>query len=335
MSESSPKHPDLALTRCVVDGCDYSVRYLHEIPNGYRLTCGEHKGENAIDLAEFDFRPLYEDNSRYNDRPELINRLQTVSSVLEAGVKPRGKGGRLSVIARESDSNEIKYETRSYPGSGVYAFVRLESSTPDWYEEQEYDGREQVPEWGEWVFCDPPIDHIVDKAKCSECGETNTVIGRSSPRFTTGLCWDRLHHHGECPHASDEDTRLWREQQYAKSLYERPEPGVMALECIYDEINQLRKHFIEDDTGASTQAYRSRLATLGDALECRLDGRFPVCPECGSELEYAAEYIVECSASSCEIPPSVSEEFGKQKRRVWGWRGHGDKSPILEEDHWP
>lgn len=41
------------LTNCIEDGCDYSARYIKAVRGGYQLTCGRHKPDGAIDLAEY------------------------------------------------------------------------------------------------------------------------------------------------------------------------------------------------------------------------------------------------------------------------------------------
>lgn len=44
------------LTRCIEDGCEYSVGHIEAVDGGYRLTCGEHAGEDAVSLAAIDLR---------------------------------------------------------------------------------------------------------------------------------------------------------------------------------------------------------------------------------------------------------------------------------------
>lgn len=232
----------------------------------------------------------------------------------------------VSLVVRGEDG-EILGE--SYPRfrSGVYALVRVakEPANPDEYR---FD-REDPPEWVEWVFQDPPLDHFVTAIRCRSCGESNDHVLQKTTNVVTSYEWESVRHKGTCEHASERDQEEWPARKRAREIRNRPHPRTMALSCLWDEIDDLRD--VLRDRPTVGEAAEDRLATIGTQLESRLRPRYPDCPECGHNLRYYDGFVIRCG-NSCDIDDAVLEEYRRENGRVWGRRGHGDRGRPKEGD---
>lgn len=330
-SETSDVHEDVRLTRCIVDGCDYSVRYLEEVPNGYRLTCGDHAGEDAVDLAEFDFRAFFDDNWPGADRHPAVKRVATTSKVLDAGVKETGSGTTVSIVTRDRDDDELLKETVRYVTPGLYALVRVDRGEVEDIDEYRGD-REGPPEWLEWIRCEPPMEHHVRAIRCRECGAEDTLYIRAMPAEFSAHDWGKLHHEPACEHADEDDVARAKERDQADEIRDRVDPSVMALSCIWSEVGDLRILEDEERWGFLHDPIYARYRAIEDVLVDRLNPRFPSCPSCDGELTADHEGIIECRDCRFEdvenYPVDIEHEYNQQRHRVWGWRGHGGRRPA-------
>lgn len=187
------------------------------------------------------------------------------------------------------------------------------------------DDSPELPAWAGWVHCDAPMDHHVEGVRSTVCGEVEDWWNPAMPRRKASRePWGRIHHRARCPHASELDESYWYERQLAFELKHRPSPRVMCLDAIWDEIaewKRLRKE--QAGYGAFDEAIRNRAIAFGRALEDRMVTRFPECPNCETEPWRVREHDLECNCAS--MPDWIWDARWDQHRRVWGYRGQGDR----------
>lgn len=330
-------------TQCIEEGCEYGVRFLEEVEDGYRLTCGEHKGDDAIELARFDFRPLYDETHlRRKFEPEKVAALRAMgANVLNFLPIEKGSPRTVSVVVRSGEvddpapDHEMVYESILYHSPGIYALARLGDST-DVEDAREYlrDVPEQ-PEWAELRYRDPPLEHHAKGVECVDCGASAPMSTKgSAPSEST---YDRVPHDADCPNATEDDLDRAREQELADEIRDRTDPDVMALSCIYAETAELRELRAEDEWGLLTDPVRERFRKIADVLEERTAPRFPDCPACDGELNADHEGVVECDECSMrdvddDVLAEIEHEYTHERHRMWGWHGHGGRKPAEVTD---
>lgn len=335
--EAEPKadEPQPVPPTCTYEGCEADPAYIHKQPSfeaPLELPCEKHAEEGAIPLDELDFTTPGRNNP--HPAPEAVNRLEmSVHQVCwwwakehanwrttESSVDRESDERTVSVVIRDGDG-ELVSEGRLWDTKGVYALVR-ESEVPE--DLPEFDEPPELPEWAEWVHRDPPLDHHAAGVRCTECGRENDhQFPRMPSHHRRFESWDRIRHHGDCPHASDRDVEIHEEKQVAEEIADAPDPGVMALGCIWDELEELNELRREWTQGIVEDAFRSRWQVVEDELEERLIDRRPTCPECNTEPWRSGRHDLECNCA--RMPDGLYDEWWHQARRLWGFVGHGDR----------
>lgn len=233
-----------------------------------------------------------------------------------------------SLVVRDRDG-EIIGESERFGWPRVWALVAVD--TPEDIDERREDDPPEVPEWTEWVHCEAPMGHHAQAIECTECGEVNEVF---DPKMPEALArrepWEWINHAGDCSMATELDKKIWAEKQFAEDLRGRPHPSVMALDCIWKEMAEARA--ADTGEGYVSEAIRSRANAFEPVLEARLNPRYPACPECGGEIRREREYGLECGDCRRPMAADVYDEWWDQHRRLWGWRGHGDRGVPAWED---
>ncbi len=228
---------------------------------------------------------------------------------------------RASLIVRDDDG-ELKGETRLRRHGGVHVLAHVAAEVED---VDAYGGGtdEDPPAWLEWIHADPPMDHMVAGARCVECGG-EASFSRGMAETKGESTFSRVHHRPECDHASDEDREWWGEHHVIGMIRDRPRPSAMALECIWQEAQDLRdlheKVWLWADVN---DAIYSRWRSMREVLERRVVPHYPGCPNCGSTLDLDHEWIVQCRSCYEEVPHEVREKRRHEESRLWGNAGHG------------
>lgn len=343
--------PEETATECIEPGCDDDATHVAPVTDnqyvprtvGYRLTCEDHADEDAWDLRSVDLRGYDRMGLDDDAWPPELQRLQGLGSVLDWYVKPPRLPGSdpytISTVTRDAETREIRGEGTLHPTTGIFALVRVKPDDRDLEAVREEYVREapDVPDWLEWQYCDSPIDHLINGVRCADCGEEHTT-NRGMPG-NSELQWRYLHHRGDCPHADEQDKEIWAEKQLAQELYERPSPRSMALDCIWAELAELHELWHSDHGGYLTDALDHRSGKFESVLEERLNPRYPACPNCGARdwrRDPEGDWIESCG--NCLESPDhddhedVYVQYREQRKRLWGWRGHGSRGRDPDEE---
>lgn len=235
----------------------------------------------------------------------------------------------VSVVVRDADG-EVIGESRLWEFAGTYALVRFQNGDVETLEEKE--PAPDLPSWAEWVHADAPLDHHVVGVRCTECDQEYERYDGSMPgRAARTEPWDQIDHRPDCSHASDLDRKKWWGRQYAIEVRARPDPRVMALDCLWDELAELRA---ERGRMYADEAVRSRHVAIFSVLEDRMQTNYPGCSECSGEIRRVDEWGLECSDCHETIRDEVYQEWWDQHRRLWGLRGQGGRgwSPKEVDD---
>lgn len=275
------------------------------------------------------------------DRPEVVAELEEVAhQVCEYWVKEHRPStgfeeGRetdnrtISIVVRDGDGEMIG-ETQLWEYPGLYALVRV-TDLPD--QQPEYEDPPEKPNDHDWIYRDPPLDHHVKGVQCSQCGESNSIQFPKMPRMVArSEPWKWIQHRPGCSHASERDVEYWAGKRMAEVLRNRPRPSRMTIGALWDEVAWMRDLWEADPSGMLTDPLDYRFPKIESVLERRLNPRYPDCPECGAAVQGDHEGVVECTA--CVFPYDaaesdiieVEEDYHKQRQRLWGWRGHGERT---------
>lgn len=259
--------------------------------------------------------------------PLEIEELQNhVEAIPEYGHFDPDEKKTISVVIRDEDG-ELEHETYHQPLSAVYALVRVcrEPENPEEYERES----EEPPDWVQWQYCDPPLDHFADGVECSECGATTSTL-QQVPHSHSGHSWDSVFHKPECPQAERDDKEYWAKRRMAAVYRNRPDPKTMALPCIWAELEELPP--VRETLMPITDALGSRYERFWDVLTERLSPRFPPCSECGeTALELDHDRALKCdSCYAGGFGEDTCEDYHRERRRIWGYRGHLDNGRPSE-----
>lgn len=327
---------EFQLSRCAEEGCDEPVTHLEQRREGHRLTCGNHADEEAVPLDVFDFD--YRGGYGKEDRPDPINQLESVAHQVceywqkettfpEGFVDEERDERSISIVVRDGDG-ELIGESQLWDYAGTYALVRFQPNDVEDLPESE--DPPEPPEWAEWIHSDPPVHHHVEGVQCSGCGQSEEFqFPRMPSVWARREPWDRIHHRADCSQATRRDKKRWWGRQYAIEVRARPSPRLMALDCIWDELRELRE---ERGRLWAEQAVEDRHVAIFHALEERMQTNYPRCPECGGEIENTEEWMLECRECYESIGDETYQEWWEQHRRLWGTRGQGDRGWGPEED---
>lgn len=326
------------LSDCVEPGCDVPATHLAPVTDSqyvprtvaYRLTCEQHAKEDAWDLREVDLRGYDRKGLDDDAWPRELQRVCALGSVLNWYIKPPREDWTLSTVVRDLETREIKAEGTLHPTTGIFALVRIKPDDGDTEDlnEQFARDRTEIPEWVEWQHLDPPLEHLANGSRCTDCGEEKRGNRGMPGRVSTQ--WKNLRHRADCPHASEIDEEIWAEKQLAEEIYERPSPRIMALDCIWDELGELQELWGSDHHGYLTDALDDRGGRFEPVLEERLTPRYPECQECGAvdwRRDPEGDWIDCCNEchTAPEYETGVREQYRTQRHRLWGFRGHGER----------
>lgn len=328
---------------CVYQGCERSPEFIHReasLEAGLEVACEDHADEGAIPIDELDFTTPGRNHP--HPRPEAVERLEIATHQVcwwwvkehardysqgeDWGIDRESDDRTVSVVIRDGDG-ELLGESQLWDYKGVYALVR-DTDIPDDLTETEEPP--ELPEWAEWVRRDPPLEHHIAGVRCLECDREQDHHYPRMPghhrRFKT---WERIRHHGDCPHASEKDIEIHEEKQLVEEIRSRPAPSVMANGAIWDEAAELRELYEQHHHGYLTEPIGDRNHKLERVLEDRLDARYPECPECGAVNWRLGEggFPEECGdCYAFGFEDEFYEQHRRQRLRVWGWRGHGSRN---------
>lgn len=327
MSEAeTDETDDESITGCAAADCEYDARWVEAVTGGYRLTCGEHAGEAAVDLAEFDFRDVDDE-----DTPAVLRRLGMVSNIRYSWVNewdtsllPSEQDRKTaSLVVRDADG-EIVGESERCNSGGVFSLVRVRA--PDDIDDYKLGDPPELPEWAEWEHCGPPMHHHVDAVACSECGEANELVlySKMPEAAARSKPWEHIRHRADCSLSTDLEKELWFDKQYAIEIRSRTDPRRMALDCVWAELEEFdNRGYSRGD--AAEEAIRRRKNDIYGAMLRRMAPGFPGCAECGGELERRHEYELVCLECGKTAEHDTIEEWFDESRRVIGARGQGDR----------
>lgn len=229
-----------------------------------------------------------------------------------------------SLIIRDGDQ-EIVAESGLYDFSGLYALVRVKN-VPE--ELPDLDEPPAVPDDFEWVRCESPMEHHVEGIRCTLCGADESFYDSTMPKSKARITpWEEIRHNPGCAHATEYDKQV-RAEEHLASIIRTQRTRTMTIGALWDEAEWLRQLQKSDRAGYLIDPINEQFHRIGKTLKSRLNPRYPTCPECGEADWRIIEggYPDECRNCYTRADEAVSEEYVKQNRRLWGWRGHGVRS---------